>query len=80
MGREVTKHTMSQNDKILDYLKNHDYISQYEAALMFGCYRLSARIADLKMRGCEIKTTMVSKKNADGNTVNFAQYSLIGEN
>lgn len=81
MSREVTTHTLSQNDKIHKYLKDHEYISQYEATLLFGCYRLPARISDLKkMRNLNIKTTMVTTKNEDGNTVNYARYSLVKEN
>lgn len=76
MGREESKHTRSQNAKILDYLMNHEGITQVQAAERFGCYRLSARIYDLKEQGHEIKTVMCVKKNMEGNTVQYAKYVL----
>ena len=76
MGRENTKHTRSQNAKILSYLMEHDGITQVQAAERFGCYRLSARIYDLKEEGHEIKTIICVKKNMEGNTVRFAKYVL----
>lgn len=36
----------------------------------------TARIADLRERGYTIKTEMVTKKNDDGHTVNFAKYRM----
>lgn len=78
-GREITKHTLSQNDLILDYLKSHKMISQYEATQLFGCYRLSARIDDLRRKGNRIKTIRAKGKNQLGHTVNFAQYVLEQE-
>lgn len=80
MAREVTRHTLSQNDKILKYLQTHKSINQLEACYELSCFRLSARIADLKERGHNIKTTMVTRKNSEGHTVNYAEYSLVKEN
>lgn len=78
-GREVTKHTISQNDLILDYLKSHKDISQYEAVNIFGCFRLSARIDDLRRKGNKIKTIRETTKNRLGHTVNYARYVLEKE-
>ena len=80
MGREVSKHTKSQSNKILDYLKHHKSISQAVAVEKFDCYRLSARIFDLRDEGHEISKRMVCKKNKEGNTVRYAEYSLVSEN
>ena len=78
MGREKTEHTCSQCNKILTYLQLGKSITPIEALELFGCFRLSARIADLRERGYTIKTETVTKKNDDGHTVNFARYSLEG--
>lgn len=78
-GAERTKHTRSQCDKILAHMQSGKSISQYEAAQKFGCYRLSARIWDLRDRGYEINKQMVTKKNAEGNSVSFAVYRLEGD-
>lgn len=80
MGREVTKHTKSQCEMILDYMRSHKSISQAVAVEKFDCYRLSARIFDLRDEGYEIKKTLVKKKNKEGNTVQYAEYSLVSEN
>lgn len=79
MGREDTEHTRSQNKMILEYLQRCKSISQYEAAEIFGCWRLSARISDLREMGYNIKTEMKKSKNRYGHTVRYARYSLEAE-
>lgn len=76
---EKTKHTNSQNDKILDFIRKHGNITQAQAVTEFNCYRLSARIFDLKEKGYDIRTIMCVKKNEDGNVVQYAKYVLKGE-
>ena len=51
--------TDSQNTKIAEHLKAGKGISQQLAISMFKCYRLGARIYDLKQKGMEIYTQMV---------------------
>lgn len=80
MGREKTKHTKTQCDKILKYLMAHKGITQAQAVEKFGCYRLSARIFDLKEQGYDIRTIRCVKKNDEGNVVQFAKYVLEGIN
>lgn len=48
---------LSQCDQILGYLKEGHSITPIDALNLFGCFRLAARIADLKKRGNEIITT-----------------------
>ena len=69
----------SQNEMILDHLLKGNKITQAEAVERFGCYRLSARIHDLREEGYTIKTTERVAKNRYGNTCYFAEYELIGE-
>lgn len=76
MGRENTEHTRSQCNKILEYLQKHSSITQAEAIERFDCYRLSARIFDLRERGYDIETITCFKKNEEGNVVNYAKYKL----
>ena len=61
----------SQNAKILDYMKSKKSITPLEALNLFGCFRLSGRIYDLKKEGHNIKAKLVTK---NGKT--FAKYSL----
>lgn len=55
---------VSQCDQILSYLKDGHSITPIDALNLFGCFRLAARISDLKKRGNEIITT-----NSNGHAV-----------
>ena len=76
MGTEKSEHTRSQNKKILEYLESGRSITPIEALNMFDCMRLSARIKDLRVDGHLIKTVRCKKKNKEGHTVSYAEYSL----
>lgn len=67
---------MSQNQMILDYLNKYGSITQAEAADRFGCWRLGARIWDLKHMGHQIRRTMVQSTNRFGAPVSYAKYWL----
>jgi hypothetical protein len=62
----------SQNNLILKALKRGAKLTPIDALARFGCFRLSARILDLKAAGHNIKTKII--KSANGKR--FAQYSL----
>lgn len=66
----------SQKQKILQYLKDNGSINPSEAYNKLHIYRLGARILDLRRDGYQIETEIVSEKNADGDTVKYAVYSL----
>ena len=61
----------SQNQQIQAYLEKGKKITPIDALNKFGCFRLSARISDLRGKGLNIATKFVTK---DGKT--FASYSL----
>jgi len=65
---------MSQNDDILRHLKSRP-ITPIEALNNYQCFRLAARIYDLKMRGWQITTTEI-----DRNGKKFAMYRLNQKN
>jgi len=44
----------NQNEMILDYLKKGNSITPIDALTHFGCFRLGARIWDLRKQGHEI--------------------------
>lgn len=50
----------SQNALIKGWLLNGKSITPMEALNMFGCFRLSARIADLREEGLAVVTDMVT--------------------
>ena len=64
---------MSQNKQILNYLLSGKKLTPLTALNKFGCFRLSARILDLRKEGHNITTENVTSK---GKT--FAEYSLQG--
>lgn len=48
---ENPSHSKSQAEKILDYMLSGKAITPIEALDLFGCFRLGARIADIKAKG-----------------------------
>lgn len=65
---------MSQEQAILDYLKTGKSITQLDALKMFGCFRLGARIWDLRKKGYRIEEV---DTHINGKT--FARYFLASE-
>jgi len=55
--------TDSQNALIKGWLLNGYSITQPEALNQFGCFRLAARIADLRDKGLNVVTDMVTLEN-----------------
>lgn len=66
------KTIQSQTNAILAYMKAGNGITPMEALHLCGCFRLSARIAEIKKLGHAIKTEMVK---VEGNK-HVARYSL----
>ena len=69
---------MSQNDLVLNYMREFGSISPLEAFRDLGVMRLSARIANLKDRGIKIRTQYETRKNRYNSNVTFARYSIDG--
>lgn len=65
------KPNKSQERQILDYLRKGYSITPIEALAKFGCFRLGARIWDLKQNGYNIVS---DKKKIENGYV--AEYSL----
>jgi hypothetical protein len=55
--------TDSQNALIKGWLLNGYSLTQLEALTQFGCFRLAARIADLRDKGLNVVTDMVTLEN-----------------
>lgn len=70
---------MNQCDKILNHIKRYGSITQAEAVHFYGCYRLGARIADLKKQGVPIVSNRETALNRDNTPVTYARYSLGGD-
>jgi len=61
---------MTQTEQIKNYLEQGDSITPLKALNLFGCFRLGARIYDLKQSGMKIKTEIITKNNK-----RFAKYT-----
>jgi hypothetical protein len=70
--RKFKPTTMSQTTQIANYLNKGKKLTPIDALNKFGCFRLAARIADLRNDGMNIKTTIVKLKNKK----QVAQYSI----
>jgi len=64
---------MSQNQQILAALQSGMKITPMTALRLYGCFRLAARILDLRNDGHDIKTDMVWIKKGEKRV---ARYSL----
>jgi hypothetical protein len=62
---------MTQSQRILIYLKTGKSLTPLEALKKFGCFRLAARISDLRSQGHTIWTNYITKDNKT-----FAAYKL----
>ena len=67
---------VSQQKQIYDYMMQGNRITAYEALRLFGCLRLSARIADIKQHHPDVK--VISDRLRTHNGKNVAQYYVQG--
>jgi hypothetical protein len=63
---------MTHSKQILSHLKSGKALTAYEALVLFGCFRLAARIHDLREAGHSITTTRT--ETTSGATI--AEYRL----
>ncbi|AIL33108.1 helix-turn-helix domain-containing protein [Basilea psittacipulmonis] len=63
---------MAQAEQILEFLKKGNPITPIDALNLFGCFRLGARIFDLRREGYNIVTEIVE----DGEK-HYARYRLV---
>ena len=71
---------MTQEQMVLEYLKENGSITTWEAYSKLYITRLSAKIYDLKkLYGCRFSEEWITKKNRYGRIVKFKKYILEGE-
>jgi hypothetical protein len=63
---------MTQNKQIANYLSKGKAITPIDALNKFNCFRLAARISDLRNEGLNIITKIVTKEGKS-----YASYSII---
>lgn len=66
-----------QTGAIRAYLESGKTLTNAEAAKLFGCYRLGARIAELRDAGMNISTIMVDGETRYGTSTRYALYKLV---
>ena len=79
-GALTNETTLTHCAMILQFMRDYGSITPAQAIEEIGCYRLGARIFDLRKAGHKIKTDAVERKNRYGKTVRFARYSIVKEN
>ncbi len=62
----------SQNEKILRHMKTYGNITAARAMDWYQIYRLAARVAELRAKGHNIVTEMISPQG-----VRYARYRLV---
>ena len=67
----------NQAQKILDYMRKHGGITQVEAVKEFHCFRLSARIFELREQGYNIISNRMQFESEDGEKDSFVRYTLV---
>jgi hypothetical protein len=64
-------------EQVLTHLKRGQPITPVEALKRYGCFRLGARIYDLKQRGHHIEKQMIEVETRGGGTARIAEYRLM---
>jgi len=67
---------MTQQDRILNYLKDGNKLTRLNAWNALGILEAPARISELRAKGHAIKTVMTTVKNRYGEKVKIAEWSL----
>lgn len=67
----------TQKDRIINYIRQFDSISSWEAYSDLGITQLGARIDQLKKEGYEFKTEWVSNTNRFGEKTYYKRYYLV---
>lgn len=68
----------TQATQILKFLQAGNKLTPQEALLKFGCFRLAARINDLRRDGYDIHTDRKRVTCADGHPATIAEYWMDG--
>lgn len=68
---------MTQEQRVLDYIREHGSITSMQAFADLQITRLSARIFNLRERGFNIENVSHTYKNGQGTTTTYTEYVLI---
>lgn len=68
--------SMTQTDRVLDYLTQFGSITALEALRDLGIMHLSSRITELRQRGYPVERDMIEVKNRFGEKTRVARYKV----
>jgi hypothetical protein len=74
----ANNHKPTQNQRVLDYIKEFGSITQLEALRDLGVMRLASRISDLRKQGENIGSKMIKVQNRYGESCHVKSYFLGG--
>jgi hypothetical protein len=57
---------MNQTDLVFQHLKREGTITPMEALRLYSCFRLAARIGEIRQDGHDIQTVMVERSTRSG--------------
>ena len=66
----------SQNRRIKAYLESGKSLTPLDALYQFGCFRLGARVHNLKQQGMNINSDLI-EITSGGKTKRVARYTLV---
>lgn len=69
---------MSQVIDIIDFIRENGSITTKQATELLGCYRLSARIGDMRAAGIPVDREMVTVPAHNGENTRVARYTIPG--
>lgn len=61
----------TQNEMVLNHMRDYGSITPLQALRLYGCFRLGARIYDLKRKGINVVAKIIKNKKK-----HFASYSI----
>jgi len=68
--------TENQNKRIRKYLETGKSLTALDALYQFSCFRLGARIHNLKSEGMNIESTLI-EITSDGKKKHVSRYKLV---
>ena len=71
----MENHKPTQAERVLDYIRKHGSITQFQAMQEIGVMRLASRVSDLRKQGFDIKGETVAVKNRFEETCYVKRYS-----
>ena len=72
----MARGTVTQCQRVIDYMQETGSITQLQALQDLGVMRLASRISDIRKMGYAVEVKTETAKNRYGETCHYARYSL----